>query len=173
LNRAEKSANVSALQEKFQQAQVALLASPQGLTVAEVTRLRRQIRAVGGEFKVTKNTLARLAVAETDYAVMGDMLKDANAVVFGYNDPVSVAKVLVKYAEDNKKFTIRGGVLGGKALRPEAVSELAKLPSREALIGQLLGLLQAPATQLLRTINEPGARVVRLLEKLRAAKVGA
>jgi large subunit ribosomal protein L10 len=161
------------LHEKFQGAQVALLASPSGLTVGEVTSLRRQLRAVNGEFKVAKNTLARLAVADTQYEPIGALLEGANALVFGYSDPVAVAKVLVKYAEDNKKLTIRGGVLGGKTLAPEAVGDLAKLPSREVLIAQLLGLLQAPASQLLRTINEPGARMTRLIEKLRAAKAGA
>ena len=173
MERAEKNALVASLHEKFEGAQVTLLASPQGLTVAEVTNLRRQLRAVNGEFKVTKNTLARLAVADTSYAPIGEMLVGANALVFGYSDPVSVAKVLVKYAEDNKKLQIRGGVLGGKTLPPEAVSDLAKLPSREVLIAQLLGLLQAPASQLLRTINEPGARITRLIEKLRAAKADA
>lgn len=173
MDRAEKTALVATLHEKFRGAQVALLASPSGLTVAEVTALRRQLRAVNGEFKVAKNTLARLAVAETPYAPLGDMLEGANALVFGYSDPVAVAKVLVKYAEENKKLSIRGGVLGGKALAPEAVGDLAKLPSREVLIGQLLGLLQAPASQLLRTINEPGARLTRLIEKLRAAKADA
>ena len=173
MERAEKDAVVAALQQKFQQAQVTLLANPLGLTVAEVTHLRRQLRAVGGEFKVAKNTLTRLAVAETGYAAMHEMLDGPNALVFGYNDPVSVAKVLVKYSEDNKKLTIRGGVLAGKAMGAEAVANLAKLPSREVLIAQLLGLLQAPASQLLRTINEPGARVVRLLDKVRAAAADA
>lgn len=173
MERAEKHALVATLQEKFQQAQVTLVANPVGLTVAEVTQLRRQLRAAGGEFKIAKNTLARLAVAETSYAPLTEMLEGPNALVFGYSDPVSVAKVLVKYAEDNKKLTIRGGVLAGKTMAAEAVADLAKLPSREVLIGQLLGLLQAPATQLLRTINEPGARLVRLMDKLRAAKADA
>jgi len=173
LERAEKAAVVAALQEKLQRAQVTLLASPTGLTVAEVTQLRRQLRAAGGEFKVAKNTLARLAVAETSYAPIAPMLEGANALVFGYSDPVAVAKVLVKCAEDNKKLTIRGGVLAGKALAAEAVADLAKLPSREVLLAQLLGLLQAPASQLLRTINEPGARLARLIDKLRAAKADA
>ena len=173
MERAEKVALVASLQEKFQQAQVTLLASPQGLTVAEVTNLRKQLRAVNGEFKVAKNTLARLAVADTQYAPITPMLEQANALVFGYSDPVAVAKVLVKYGEENKKLTIRGGVLNGKTLQPEAVGDLAKLPSREVLLAQLLGLLQAPASQLLRTINEPGARITRLIEKLRAAKADA
>ena len=173
MERAEKNAVVASLQEKLQKAQVTLLANPMGLTVAEVTNLRRQLRAVGGEFKVAKNTLARLAVVDTNYASMTPLLEGPNALVFGYSDPVSVAKVLVKYAEENKKLTIRGGVLDGKAMGAEAVSDLAKLPSREVLIAQLLGLLQAPASQLLRTINEPGARLVRLTDKLRAAKADA
>ena len=173
MERAEKNAVVAELQQKLQQAQVTLLANPIGLTVAEVTQLRRQLRAAGGEIQVAKNTLAKLAVADTSYAPISEMLEGPNALVFGYSDPVAVAKVLVKYAEDNSKLTIRGGVLDGKALPAEAVTNLAKLPSREVLIGQLLGMLQAPASQLLRTINEPGARFVRLIEKLRAAKADA
>ncbi len=172
MNREEKGTMVSELQESFSKAQVALVASPQGLTVAEVTRLRRELRKVGGEFKVAKNTLARLAVKETAYAPITDLLQGPNGFVFGYSDPISVAKVLVKYSEENAKLTIQGGVLDGSRLDAEAVTGLAKLPSREALIGQLLGLLQAPAVQLLRTIQEPGARAARLIDRLRAKAEG-
>lgn len=173
MERAEKTTLVASLHEKFQQAEVTLLASPKGLTVGEVTQLRRQLRAVNGELKVAKNTLARLAVAETSSSPIRDLLEGPNALVFGYGDPVAVAKVLVKYSEGNKNLTIRGGVLGGRTLAVEAVTDLAKLPSREVLLAQLLGLLQAPATQLLRTLNEPGARLVRLIDKLRAASADA
>jgi large subunit ribosomal protein L10 len=167
VNRDGKAALVTELQDRFKQAAVALLASPNGLTVAEVTKLRRALRAVNGEFKVAKNTLARIAVQDTRFEPIADLLKGVNAFVFGYGDPIAVTKVLVKFAEENNKVSIRGGVFEGNALAPEAVDALAKLPSREVLIAQLLGLLQAPASQLLRTINEPGARVARLLDKVR------
>ncbi len=170
MRREEKAEVVSALRERFGRAQMALVASPQGLTVAQVTRLRRTLREVGGEFKVAKNTLARLAVQDTSFSRLQELLDGANGVVFSYRDPVVVAKALVKFAEENAKFTIRGGVFEGSVLGPQAVADLAKLPSKEVLLAQLLGLLQAPAAQLLRTIQEPGARMVRLIEQLRAGR---
>jgi large subunit ribosomal protein L10 len=101
------------------------------------------------------------------------LLKGPTGLVTTGKDPVAVAKVLVKFAEQNDKLKISGGVLDGEALPASAVSALAKLPSREVLLAQLLGLLQAPASQLLRTIQEPGASLVRLLgaiEKAQQAK---
>ena len=94
-------------------------------------------------------------------------------LVFGYRDPIAVAKVLVKFAEDHSKLEIRGGVIEGSVLAAQAVTDLARLPSREQLLGQVLGLLQAPASQLLRTIQEPGAQLARLLDRVRAKKAEA
>jgi large subunit ribosomal protein L10 len=91
-------------------------------------------------------------------------------LVTAAKDPVAVAKILVRFAELNDKLKISGGVLDGETLPASSVSALAKLPSREVLIGQLLGLLQAPASQLLRTIQEPGASLVRLLGAIEKAK---
>lgn len=170
MDRAEKAKLVGELQDRFKQASVAMLATPRGLSVAEVQKLRRTLREVGGEYKVAKNTLARRAVQDTAYAPLHDLLDGPTGLVFGYEDPVAVAKALVRYTETTDKLSIKGGVLEQQLLAPAAVAELAKLPSREALLGQLLGLLQAPAAQLLRTIQEPAARVTRLLDQLRAAR---
>lgn len=170
MNREEKTAIVSELQQRFQQAHVALLASAQGLTVGEVGHLRRALRAVDGEFKVAKNTLTRRAIKDTGFASLHELLNGPNALVLGYRDPVAVAKVLVKFADDHKNLEIRGGVMDGNTLAAQSVADLARLPSREAILGQLLGLLQAPAVQLLRTMQEPGARLARLLERVRARK---
>jgi large subunit ribosomal protein L10 len=168
VNREEKAASVAALRDRFRQATVALVATSQGLSVAKVQQLRRALKNAGGELKVAKNTLARRALKETAYARLEELLEGPTGLVLGYADPVAVAKVLVRFAEENEKLSIRAGVLDGKVLQPAAVTELAKLPTREVLIGQLLGLLQAPAAQLLRTIQEPGARLARLLDRLRA-----
>jgi len=167
VNREEKAANVAALQGQFQRASVALLATSQGLTVKQVQQLRRAVRRAGGEYKVAKNTFIRRAVQDTAYTRLNDLLEGPTGVVFGYDDPVAVTKVLVRFAEENEKLSIKGGVLAEKFLQPAEVAQLAKLPSREVLLAQLLGLLQAPAAQLLRTIQEPGARVARLLEQVR------
>ena len=95
------------------------------------------------------------------------MLEGPTGLVFGYSDPVAVAKVLVRFAEENTKLSIKGAVLEESVLDAAAIKRLAKLPRREVLIAQFLGLLQAPAAQLLRTIQEPGARVARLLDRMR------
>ena len=166
MNREEKAANVAALNERFKQATVTLLATSQGLSVAQVQQLRRALKQAGGEYKVAKNTFARRALKETAYAKLEELLEGPTGLVFGYSDPVAVTKVLVKFAEENDKLSIKAGLLGGAVLEPAAVNALAKLPSREVLLAQLLGLLQAPATQLLRTMQEPGARLVRLMGRI-------
>lgn len=167
MNREEKAATVAKLHECFNKATVTLLASSNGLSVAKVQQLRRALKQAGGEYRVAKNTFARRALKETAYAKLEALLDGPTGLVFGYSDPVAVTKVLVKFAEENEKLSIKAGVLDERVLEPAAVNALAKLPSREVLLAQLLGLLQAPAAQLLRTIQEPGARLARLLGQVR------
>lgn len=167
MNREEKATTVAGLAAQFDRATVALLASSQGLSVAKIQQLRRALKAVGGEYRVAKNTFVRRAVKDGAYAKLGELLLGPNGVVFGYADPVAITKVLVKFAEENEKLSIKGAVLGEQLLEPAAVTELAKLPGREVLLAKLLGLLQAPAAQLLRTIQEPGARLTRLVDQVR------
>ena len=170
MNREEKVASVTELQARFRRASVTLVAASKGLTVAKTRELRRALRQAGGELKVAKNTLARRALKDTAFAVLEELLTGPTGLVFGYDDPIAVAKVLVRFTEENAKLSITGGALEGRLLPGTAVTELAKLPSREVLLGMLLGLLQAPATQLLRTIQEPGARFARLLGKVRDSR---
>jgi large subunit ribosomal protein L10 len=168
VNREEKAVAVADLQERFQRASVTLLATSAGLTVGKMQQLRRALRQAGGEYKVAKNTFTRRAVKDTAYERLQSQLEGPTGLVFGYADPVAVTKVLVKFAEQNEKLTIKAAVIDNQVLPPTAVQELAKLPGREVLLAMLLGLLQAPAAQLLRTIQEPGARVARLLDRVRA-----
>lgn len=173
MKRQEKSNVVNALREKLGKACVVIVAQAYGLDSAQTLRLRRAVRQAGGELKVAKNTLARLAAENTQYAPLTGLLSGPTALVFGYKDPVAVAKVLVEFSgEAAEKVSIKGGVLEGRALDAGAVKELAELPPREVLVGTLLGLIQAPAAQLLRTIQEPGARLVRLLDRLRSGMSG-
>jgi large subunit ribosomal protein L10 len=168
VNREEKAAAVAALHDRFKQATVTLLATSQGLSVGKMQQLRRALKQAGGEYKVTKNTFARRALKDTAYARLEKLLEGPAGLVFGYKDPVAVTKVLVRFAEENEKLSIKAAVLDERVLEPAAVAALAKLPSREVLLGTFLGLLQAPAAQLLRTMQEPGARLVRLLDRVRA-----
>lgn len=155
---------VASLRERLERATVAILAEPRGLSVAQVTRLRSKIRELSGEYKIAKNTLTIRAVAETSFEALKPLLEGPTALVFGYGDPVAVVKEIVDYATQNgEKLGIKGAVLDGQLIGREDVAELAKLQGKDQLRAQLLGVLVAPASKLVRTLNEPGAAVARLL----------
>lgn len=167
MNLAEKQQSVEELRERFGRAKVAILAESKGLSVPTVEALRRAVRAAGGEFKVAKNTLAKRAVENTDYDCLASEFQGPTGLVFGYDDPVSVTKELVKFTAEHANLQIRVAALDRQLLPAEAVKDLANLPPREVLLGMLLGLIQAPATQLVRLLQEPGARVARLVSQLK------
>jgi large subunit ribosomal protein L10 len=155
---------VASLRERLDRASVALLAEPRGLTVAQVTRLRTKIRSLEGEYKVAKNTLAIRAVNDTVFAPLAPLLEGPTALVFGYGDPVTVLKELVEYASQNsEKLSIKGAVLDGQLFERDDVTALSKLASKDSLRASLLGVLLAPASKLVRLLNEPGAGFARLL----------
>ena len=155
---------VASLRERLDRASVAVLAEPRGLTVAQVTKLRTKIRSLEGEYKIAKNTLAIRAVNDTPFAALAPLLEGPTALVFGYGDPVTVLKELVDYASANtEKLSIKGAVLDGQLFQRDDVAALSKLASKDSLRASLLGVLLAPASQLVRLINEPGAGFARLL----------
>jgi ribosomal protein L10 len=167
VNREEKATAVATLHERFKKATVTLLAASQGLNVAKMQQLRRAVKQAGGEYKVAKNTFTRRALQDTVFSGLHDLLEGPTGLIFGYADPVAVTKALVRFSEENEKLSIKAAVLDGKVLEPAAVSELAKMPGREVLLATLLSLMQAPAVQLLRTMQEPGGRLVRVLDRIR------
>lgn len=164
-----KAATVAAVHEKFKTAKMAIVTQYRGLTVAQMTKLRREIRQASGEYQVIKNTLVRRALKDTDYHSLERMLEGPNGWVFAYEDPVVLSKALVKFSEDYENLAIKGGVFEGQLMDAATVKVLAQMPSKPELQAQLLALLQAPATQLVRLIQEPAARVVRLLNAARQA----
>jgi large subunit ribosomal protein L10 len=165
VKRDEKAELVADLETKLKSAKVAVLTRYQGLTVAQTNRLRRELRGVNGEYRVTKNTLARRALANTNTASGEQWLDGQTALVLGYEDAVAVAKVVTKWAEtETEKFWIKGGVLEGEMLEPKRVVALAKTPPKDVLRAQLLGVLQAPASRLVRLLAEPGAQLARLMQ---------
>lgn len=170
MNRDQKTALIAELAERLASASLGVVTEYRGLTVAQMNKLRRELEGAGASYRVTKNTLTRRAIKETAFARLEQLLRGPTGLVTAAKDPVAVAKILVRFAELNDKLKISGGVLDGETLPASSVRALAKLPSREVLIGQLLGLLQAPASQLLRTIQEPGASLVRLLGAVEKAK---
>ena len=166
----EKAETVAAVHARLKSATMAIVTEYRGLSVAQITRLRREIRQASGEYQVIKNTLVRRALKDTAYGALERLLEGPNGWVFAYDDPVMLSKTLVKFGDDNEKLTIKGGVFEGEFLDPAKVKVLAQMPSKPELQAKLLALIQAPATQLVRLIQEPGARVVRLLENLRKGK---
>jgi large subunit ribosomal protein L10 len=143
VDRAEKGKIIEGLKDRAQRAQVAIVTDFQGLTVAQLTPLRAKLHEAGCDYQVVKNTLARLALSETPHAVLGEKLKYSCAVAFGYDDPVVAAKVLVEFAKKNEKFSVRCASLNGKLLDEAAVKALSDLPSREQLLAQVLGTMNA------------------------------
>lgn len=161
MDRAQKEQLVSQLNRSLQEVGLVVVTQQSGMTVAEATDLRRQMRAAGAGYKVTKNRLARLALEGTRYKVLGSMLTGPTALAYSA-DPVAAAKVCVEYAEKNQKLTIVGGALGDQQLDQAGVMALAKLPSLDELRGKLVGLLQAPATKLAGVTQAPAAQLARV-----------
>jgi len=173
MRRAEKVQAIDELQADLGRATVALLAEYRGLTAGQMDRLRKAVRAVDGRCRVAKNTLARRAVTTTRYEVLTPHLEGPLALIVGFNDPIAIAKVATKLAEELPKLEIKAAVVEGQLVHAAEVKALAALPSREVLLAHLLGTIQAPATQLLRTLNEPGARLARLVDVMAKRAQGA
>jgi len=149
---------------------VVVLTHQSGMTVAEVTDLRRQMRAAGANFRVTKNKLAQRALGGTKFEALKPLFKGPTAIAFS-RDPVAAAKVTVAYAEKNEKLTIVGGSLGDRQLDVAAIKALATLPSLDQLRGKMIGLLQAPATKIAGVLQAPAGQLARLVGA-HAAKAG-
>jgi large subunit ribosomal protein L10 len=161
LERAEKREVVTALHDVFAKTGVVVVAHYAGLTVAQMTRLRSEMRSAGGQVKVAKNRLVKLALEGTDAKGIADLLKGPTCLAFSA-DPIAAPKIAVKFAKANEKFVILGGSMGSTVLDAKGVSSLADLPSLDELRGKLIGLLQAPASKIARTLNEPGAQLARV-----------
>jgi large subunit ribosomal protein L10 len=161
MDRAQKSEQVAQLKQTFSETQVVVVTRNLGMTVAQSTALRNRMRDAGASYKVTKNTLTLIALEGTTYAPIGDMLTGPTALATSI-DPVAAAKVAVDFAKTTDKFEIVGGAMGDTVLDQAGVRALAELPSLDELRATIIGLIQAPATKIARTINEPGAMLARV-----------
>ena len=166
MKKEQKGEVVAQLAENLGRASIAVISEYKGMTASQSDDMRRRLRAVRGEFRVAKNTLVRRAIQNTKVAALDTNLGGPVGLVVSSADPVELAKTVSSFREFGEKFKIRGGVLDGKALTAEEISALAALPPREVIFGQLLGLLQAPATRLARLLNEPASAVARLLDAI-------
>lgn len=149
-----KSEVVAALQEKLGRTEFNILTDFKGLKVAEITQLRRELKEAGGELAVVKNTLLKLAAADSATADLAKYLVGPTAIVLGYHNPVEIAKIVSKYAKDKPdNFILKAGVLGSSLLTDKDVLELAKMPPREVLLAKLLGALQGVPTSLVSVLS--------------------
>ena len=161
MNRAEKAEFIQSLAAVFADTSFVLVGQNKGLTVADVSDLRRRMRAAGATYKVAKNRLATRALDGTSFEGVRPLLKGPTALAWA-KDPVAVAKTAVDYAKGNEKFVILGGALGAQTLNPDGVRALAELPSLETLRAQLLGLIQTPATRIAGVLQAPGSQLARV-----------
>lgn len=152
-NKAAKASLIDELKDEICRSTVAIVTDYRGLTVDEITTLRRSLQENDAEYTVMKNTLAKIAVKDTEYEPLSEFFKGPTAVVLGRADQVAPAKALTQFIKKAKKVNIKGGLLDGKLLSENEVKQLADLPSKEELYARILGGLNSPATGLAMGIS--------------------
>ena len=172
MNRSEKAEAIVELNQIFKDANLMVVTRQTGLTVQEVTDLRRKVRAAGASYKVAKNRLTLRALEGTRFTALGSLFKGPTAIAYS-EDPVAAAKVIAAFAKDNEKLTIVGGALGEDTLDVAGVQALATLPSLDALRSKIIGLLQAPATKVAVVLAAPAGQLARVFGAYGAKEDGA
>ena len=172
MNKSGKAAIIEQIKARVATAPFAVVTDFKGMTVEELTRLRVKVREAGGELHVVKNTLARIAFTGSTHDSLKDMFKENSAVALGFEDPVAVAKALSEFTKTSKLFRLRHGSLQGKLMTTAQVEDLARLPSREVLLGQVLGTMNAVPTNfvsLLANMIRPLLYALKAIEEKKAA----
>lgn len=160
--RAEKLEIVDSLRGVFAEAGVVVVTHFQGMNVSEVTELRRGMRDAGATFRVTKNKLAKIALAETSFDPLGDLFTGPTAIAYS-EDPVAAPKVAVDFAKKNEKLVILGGGLDGNLLTADEVKALASLPSLDELRAKIIGMINTPAQRIASVLQAPAGQIARVL----------
>jgi large subunit ribosomal protein L10 len=166
-----KKKRVEELVDKLSKAKSFILTDFQGLTVAEVSELRQAIKDSGGEYKVCKNTLFRIAMTDASLRQqLESSLKGCTGVVFGYDDPVVTVKKVLDFSEKNEKFKIKQGVVEGKVCSPAELKEISKLPSKNVLLGMLVGGMSSPLSKMAYAMHGVTLKLLYALEALKNKK---
>jgi large subunit ribosomal protein L10 len=172
VERLKKEAVVGDLKQAFDQAQAVFVTDFKGLKMETLGGLRRRVKACGGEFKVTKNTLVRLAAKGRPSESLGGLLAGNNAIGYTPGDPAALAKVLQDFAKEQDKFVIKGGLLRDRYINPAQIKALASLPPREVLLSSLLGTMQAVPASLVRVLAAVPRQLLYALVAIRDRKAG-
>ncbi len=162
MDRAEKSEFVAAMNEVFKDTGSVVVAHYTGLTVADMTDLRGQMREAGGTVKVAKNRLAKLALKGTDAEHISDLFRGQTMIAYA-DDPVTAPKVTAAFAKKNDKLVVLGGAMGTTNLDEEGVKQLASLPSLDELRGKLVGMVQTPASRIAQLVKAPAGQIARVI----------
>jgi len=180
MNKQEKNAEIAALTDNMSKSQICLCADYRGLTVSQLSQLRAEIRKAGCGGKVVKNTLARISAQKVWSAAGGaeslapsgvkkflDIFEGPTLLVWSYADPIAPAKVLSKFSKDNEKLSLKGAFFEGNFVDAAGIAALSAMPGREELFGQLLRLINTPATNLVRLLNANATQTVRVIDERR------
>jgi len=170
LARPEKEQIVAYVAEKLEGSKAAVVTHYRGLNVAEATELRNKLREAGVEYKVVKNTLARIAASQTGLSDLNQYLTGPTAIAFSANDPVAPAKVLSEYAKKHDNLKIIAGIVEGKVIDANGVKALAALPPKEVLVAKLLGSMQSPISGLVNVLQGNIRNLVYVLNAVREKK---
>lgn len=170
MNRNDKAGKVKVLNETFTEAKFAVVTDYRGLKVTEFEKLRKELRQNDAFIQVAKNTLLKLAVQGTEYEELKESFTGTTAIAFSFEEPVGTAKVLVDFAKEFDTLQIRSALMDGKVLTVDDVSALAKLPTRNQLLGQLCGVLVAVPTKLVRALNGVPSNLVYVLQAIKEQK---
>ena len=158
MNRAEKEIEIKELADRFANDELVVITHYSGMTVKQMSELRTELRKEGASFKVTKNTLAKVAIKGTKFEGIGEMLKGPTGVASS-KDPFAAARIAYNFAKKNDKLVILGGAMGDKILDAKGVEMIAKLPTLNELRSKIVGLLQAPARNLVGVTKAYGEKV--------------
>ncbi len=169
----EKQNVVQELADKLDRAAVVIATDYKGLNVADISALRRKLREAGCEYQVAKNTLLIRASKDTDSALLEDVFKGPSAIAINFDDPVAPAKVLVEFARDNDKLEIKAGAMAGKRMELDDIRALSALPSREALLGQVLSVMNGVPTSFVRVLNGNISNLMNVLQAIKEQKEDA
>ncbi len=165
-----KNEKIEYYKKQFENAKVAVVTDYRGLSVEEITELRRGLQKEQADLTVTKNTLFKVASKGSNFEVIEELMQGPTAVAFGYGDEVAAAKILAKFIKENKKGEILGAVLDGKVLSKEEATKLASMPSKEELYAKILGSVNSPASGLVYSINGVMSALVRAIDAVRQQK---
>jgi large subunit ribosomal protein L10 len=162
ITRTQKKENVASLKEAIEGSKSLVVVHYQGLTVQQITDLRKKVRTAGAGLKVTKNSLVRIALKGTQFEGIADMFSGPTAVAYS-QDPVAASKAVVDFAKENEKLVLVGGALDGQSMNAKAIQTLAKLPSLDQLRAQLLALIITPAQRIVGVVQAPAGQVARVV----------